>query len=363
MRRIGALNSPASEPLASSLSKRNLDVFRRLVESYLVKGSPIGSRTLSREMSGSLSPATIRNVMQDLEFLGVLRSPHVSSGRVPTDVGLRLFVDELLEFGEISEDDREILESVRSDPNESIGLLMDRIGSVLSRLTHSASIVLMPKQDAAIKHVEFISLAPDRALVVLVTTDGNVENRIFSPPAGQTPAAMQAAANFLNSISRGKTISELLEMMKEEIDLRRMELDKLASEMITRGLAVWDGEGNLSGRLVVRGRSKLLDDNEKHIDIEMVQRLFDDLERKRDIVEFLHLVQAGAGVRIFIGSENKLFSLSGSTLVAAPYIDSDNAIIGAVGVIGPTRLNYGRIVPIVDYTAHVTGRVVSQRNR
>ncbi|MCY4541707.1 MAG: heat-inducible transcriptional repressor HrcA [Rhodobacteraceae bacterium] len=363
MRRIGTLQQPASEPLANSLSKRNLDVFRRLVETYLIKGNPVGSRTLSREMSGSLSPSTIRNVMQDLEFLGVLQSPHVSAGRIPTDVGLRLFVDELLEFGEISEDDREILESVRSDPNESLGLLMDRIGSVLSSLTHSASIVLIPKQDAAVKHVEFISLAPDRALVVLVTTDGNVENRIFSPPAGQTPADMQAAANFVNSISRGRTISELLELMKEELDLRRMELDRLTSELITRGLAVWDGEGNLSGRLVVRGRSKLLDEKERQIDIEMVQRLFDDLERKQDIIDFLHLVQEGTGVRIFIGSENKLFSLSGSTLVAAPYIDSDNSIIGAVGVIGPTRLNYGRIVPIVDYTAHVAGRVVSQRNR
>lgn len=363
MRRLGPGYSTTSEPLASSLNQRNLDIFRRLVESYLVNGNPVGSRTLSREMSGSLSPATIRNVMQDLEFLGVLRSPHISSGRVPTEVGLRLFVDELLEIGEVGESDRDMLESVLNESAENMDFLMDRIGSLLSELTHSASIVLMPKQDSPIKHVDFISLAPDRALVVLVTTDGNVENRIFAPPAGQTPAAMQEAANFLNSISKGRTISELLEVVGEDIDLHKSELDKLTSELVTRGLAVWEGEADLSGRLVVRGRANLLDDDERLEDIEKVRRLFDDLERKQDIVDFLHLVQGGTGVRIFIGSENKLFSLSGSTLVTAPYIDTENKIIGAVGVIGPTRLNYGRIVPIVDFTAQVAGQAVIRRSR
>ena len=351
------------QPELNDLSERSREVFRGLVESYLATGDPVGSRTLTRNLPMNVSAATIRNVMQDLELMGLLDSPHVSAGRVPTHLGLRMFVDGLLEVRDLDENDRSKIDATLGNEDRDVGNMLDRIGSALSGLTQGASLVLAPKREAPIKHIEFVSLAPDRALVVLVFADGTVENRVFSPPLGQTPSSLREAANFLNSLAEGRTVSELRKTIAVEIKNRRQELDVLASELVESGLALWENEGEQSERLIVRGRSNLLDDMAQGVDLDRVRSLFDDLERKRDIAEFLELTEEGDGVKIFIGSENKLFSLSGSSLVVSPYMNADQKIVGAVGVIGPTRLNYGRIVPIVDYTAQLVGRLISDQSK
>lgn len=343
------------------LNARSREVFRLLVEAYLETGDPVGSRTLKRTLSEQISAATIRNVMQDLEFLGLLDSPHVSAGRIPTQQGLRLFVDGLLEVGDLSSSEREKIETSISDEDNPIGSVLDKAGSLLSNLTQTASVVLAPKSETPIKHIEFVSLSPDRALAVLVMTDGQVENRLFAPPAGHTPSAMREAANFLNAVVTGRTLSELRDSLAKEIEKHRRDLDELAQNLIKLGVAQWSSEtAGTEPRLIVRGRSNLIENAETQQDLERIKELFDDLERKKEITEFLSLSEEGEGVRIFIGSENKLFSLSGSALVVSPYMNAERKVIGAVGVIGPTRLNYGRIVPIVDYTAQLMGRMLSK---
>ena len=347
--------------ILAELNDRSREVFRRVVEGYLANGEPIGSRTLTRTMTDRLSAATIRNVMQDLELLGLLDSPHVSAGRIPTQLGLRMFVDGLLEVGTVGDADRLAMDAARTSDDHDITSILDHVGATLSGITKGASVVLAPKQEAAIRHIEFVSLAVDRALVVLVFANGHVENRIFAPPKGQTPSSMREAANFLNALAEGKTLSELRRSIGADISRRRQEIDSLARAMVESGLALWDNNEENSERLIVRGRSNLIESSSEALDIERIRVLFDDLERKRDIASFLELAETGEGVRIFIGSENKLFSLSGSSLVVSPYMNADRKIIGAVGVIGPTRLNYGRIVPIVDYTAQLVGRLLSER--
>ncbi len=344
------------------MNDRTREVFRRVVEGYLSSGDPVGSRTLARTMSEKVSAATIRNTMHDLELLGLLDSPHVSAGRIPTQLGLRMFVDSLLEVGTLSTEDRARIDSTAEATDSDVTSLLDHVGSALSGLTRGASLVLSPKHEAPIRHIEFVGLSPDRALVVLVFSDGHVENRLFTPPPGQTPSSMREAANFLNALAEGRTLSDLRRTMAAEIAQRRQEIDSLARDMVESGLAIWENPGERSERLIVRGQSNLLDGATEPVDIDRIRILFDDLERKRDISDFLELTDAGEGVRIFIGSENKLFSLSGSSLVVSSYMNADRKIIGAVGVIGPTRLNYGRIVPIVDYTAQLVGRLVSERS-
>ncbi|MEM6481238.1 MAG: heat-inducible transcriptional repressor HrcA [Pseudomonadota bacterium] len=347
--------------ILDELNDRSREVFRRVVEGYLATGDPVGSRSLTRDMSEKVSAATIRNVMQDLEYLGLLDSPHVSAGRVPTQSGLRMFVDGLLEVGDLQSGDREMIDATLGSNSEDVTGALDRIGSALSGVTKGASLVLAPKHEAPIKHIEFVSLAQDRALVVLVFADGNVENRIFHPPPGQTPSSMREAANFLNALIDGKTLGDLRGTISREINQRRQEIDTLAQQLVESGIAVWDEAADSYERLIVRGRSNLLNDDIPEEDLDRIKVLFDDLERKRDIAEFLDLTDSGEGVRIFIGSENKLFSLSGSSLVVSPYMNADRKIVGAVGVIGPTRLNYGRIVPIVDYTAQIVGKLIADR--
>jgi len=349
--------------ILDEMNDRSREVFRRVVEGYLETGDPVGSRSLTRTLSEKVSAATIRNVMQDLEYLGLLGSPHISAGRVPTQMGLRMFVDGLLEVSDLGEADREKIDATLGGAERDVGTMLDRVGSALSGLTHGASLVLAPKHEAPIKHIEFVSLAPERALVVLVFADGHVENRVFTPPPGQTPSSMREAANFLNALAEGRTLTELRTAMEREIKARRQELDALARELVESGAALWEGEGQPYERLIVRGRANLLAESTEAEDLDRIRTLFDDLERKRDIVEFLELAETGEGVRIFIGSENKLFSLSGSSLVVSPYMNADRKIIGAVGVIGPTRLNYGRIVPIVDYTAQIVGRMLSGKGK
>ena len=345
------------------MNDRSREVFRKVVEGYLSSGEPVGSRTLTRSLDEKVSAATIRNVMQDLEFLGLLDSPHISAGRVPTQLGLRMFVDGLLEVRDLDLDDRQKIDATVTSNSQDVGSILDRVGSALSGVTHGASLVLTPKHEAAIKHIEFVPVGGDQALVVLVFADGHVENRLFTPPPGQTPSSMREAANFLNALVEGKTLSELQRTIKDDMADKRRELDALAATLVEQGLAVWDETADMSGRLIVRGRSNLLAEETHADELERIRELFDDLERKRDIAEFLELTEEGDGVRIFIGSENKLFSLSGSSLVVSPYMNADRKIIGAVGVIGPTRLNYGRIVPIVDYTAQLVGKLLGDRNQ
>ena len=352
---------PSDGNLLDEMNARSREVFRRVVEDYLDSGDPVGSRTLTRSMSEKVSAATIRNVMQDLEFLGLLDSPHVSAGRVPTEKGLRMFVDGFMEVGDLGVEDRARIDATLDAGDTDVGARLDSIGAALSGVAHGASLVLAPKAEAPIKHIEFVSLAPGRALVVLVFADGHVENRVFTPPPGQTPSALREAANFLSALAEGRTLSELRRDIEGEIARRRHEIDALATELVESGLAVWDGSGSEAERLIVRGRSNLLDGQDAG-DLDRIRTLFDDLERKRDIAEFLELAEDGEGVRIFIGSENKLFSLSGSSLVVSPYMNADRKIVGAIGVIGPTRLNYGRIVPIVDYTAQLVGRLLTDRS-
>jgi heat-inducible transcriptional repressor len=347
--------------IIQEMNERSKIVFRNLVDSYIETGEPVGSQTLANTLAEEISPATIRNVMQDLEVLGLLDSPHISSGRIPTQQGLRLFVDTLLEIGEISNKEQEIIDySIKEDP-KNLSNILTRAGSVLSGLTKSASLVLAPKIEAPIKHIEFVSLSPERALAVLVTADGMVENRVFEPPLGQTQSDFREAANFMNAYAKGLTLSELREVMERAVSKRKLEIDKIAAQLVKDGLAVWDGKDTDNSRLIVRGRANLIDGTTAEDDFEKIRELFDDLERKQDIANFINLTEKGEGVRIFIGSENKLFSLSGSSLVISPYMNSEHKIIGAVGVIGPTRLNYGKIVPIVDYTAQLVGRTLSER--
>jgi heat-inducible transcriptional repressor len=293
--------------ILGEMNERSREVFRRVVEGYLLDGQPVGSRTLTRDFSEKVSAATIRNVMQDLEYLGLLDSPHVSAGRIPTQMGLRMFVDGLLEIGDPDDQDREKIDATMTSNSEDVSGILDRIGSALSGVTKGASLVMTPKREAPIKHIEFVSLSPDRALVVLVFADGHVENRLFTPPAGQTPSSMREAANFLNALIEGKTLGELQGVIRQEIARRRQEIDALARDLVESGLAVWQGEGEQIERLIVRGRANLLSADRESEDLARIRMLFDDLERKRDIAEFLELTQEGEGVRIFIGSKTNFF--------------------------------------------------------
>ena len=344
------------------MDERTREIFRLLVEGFISNGEPIGSRTLARSLSENVSSATVRNVMQDLEYLGLLDSAHVSAGRVPTELGLRMFVDGLLEVQSLDSCDRDILNKTVGNQVNDLNETLDSLGSVLSRITQGASLVLTPKQEQAIKHIEFVSLSPDRVLVVLVFGNGDVENRLFRPPLGQTPSALREAGNFLNTLIEGKTITEAKIVVAKHIKKNRQEIDNLAHSMVEKGIALWEDRGERNERLIVRGRSHLLDQEAQEHDLDRIKTLFDDLERKQDIADFLELTEKGDGVRIFIGSENKLFSLSASSLVVSSYMNADRKVIGAIGVIGPTRLNYGRIVPIVDYTAQLIGKMISKNS-
>lgn len=349
-------------PPMEELNARSREVFRQVVESYLESGEPIGSRTLSRNLSENISAATIRNVMQDLEHLGLLGSPHVSAGRVPTESGLRLFVDGLMEVADVAAPDRTEIESTIKGEDNDIARTLDRAGDVLSGLTRGASVVLSPgRAEAPIKHLEFVSLSPDQVLVVLVLADGQVENRLMRPPVGMTPSSMRQAANFLNSLLEGRTISEMRAVVSAEVERRRHEIDRLSQELIEAGTAQWLAGDLGTDRLIVRGRSHLLTEGASDEEVDRIRQLFDELEAKEGLIRLLDRTEKGEGVRIFIGSENKLFSLSGSTLVVSPYMNAERKIVGAVGVIGPTRLNYGRVVPIVDFTAQLVGKVLSDR--
>jgi heat-inducible transcriptional repressor len=355
------MSKPINDPTLQSLDMRSRDIFRRIVDSYLRDGEPIGSRTLSRVLPASLSPATIRNVMSDLEHLGLVYAPHISAGRLPTQRGLRFFVDAFMELGDLSDDERRMIESqVRaSGSGSSVEQMLTEASQLLSGLSRGAGLVLTAKNELPLKHIEFIQLDPARALAVLVSQNGDVENRVVDLPAGVTTSQLHEASNFLNAHIRDRTLAEARSEIERLKDETRQALDALSQELVQKGLAVWAGaETGLPTRLIVRGRSNLLENVTAQADLELLKHLFDDLETKDGLIQLLDLAESGSGVRIFIGSENKLFSLSGSSLIVAPYRDKGERIVGAVGVIGPTRLNYARIVPMVDYTAQLVSRLM-----
>ncbi|MEL6298228.1 MAG: heat-inducible transcriptional repressor HrcA [Pseudomonadota bacterium] len=342
------------------MSDRAREVLRRIVESYLTSGEPVGSRNLSRDLPMTLSPASVRNVMSDLEHLGLVYAPHTSAGRLPTQQGLRMFVDGLLEVGRLSETERSQIEA-QLDPSQrrSAEQLLAEAGDVISGLSQCAGVVLADKADAKLKHIEFVTLEPGRALAVLVSEDGAVENRILEIPAGLPQSALVQAANYLNAHVRGRTISEARADIERELQSHTAELDELSRKVIELGIAEWSGALDDRRSLIVRGQSNLLTDVSAIEDLQRIRQLFDDLEAKRDLVQLLDLSDSADGVKIFIGSENKLFSMSGSSLVVAPFRDESRNIVGALGVIGPTRLNYARIIPMVDFTAKVISRLIT----
>jgi heat-inducible transcriptional repressor len=343
-------------PSLAELDARARDIFRRVVETYLETGEPVGSRTISRA-GIALSPASIRNTMQDLAELGLLDAPHISAGRMPTHVGLRLFVDGFLEVGDIAEEDRRSIEARLGAHGRSMEDALNEASSILSGLAGGAGIVVAPSREAGVKHVEFVALGPDQALAIMVFDDGQVENRLMRRPPGVTPSALAEASNFLNARMRGKTLAESRVEVDRELERARRELDAVSARLVEEGLAAWGG-GEVGRALIVRGHANLLGDPETLADLERVRRLFDDLEQKEQLIGLLDLVRDAEGVRIFIGAETRLFSLSGSAVIAAPYMSGRQKVLGAIGVIGPARLNYARVIPLVDYTARALGRIM-----
>ncbi len=343
----------------AQLSERSRDIFRQIVESYLATGEPVGSRNISRLLQMSLSPASVRNVMSDLEQLGLIYAPHTSAGRLPTELGLRFFVDALMQIGDLNDAEKRSIEAQVAGRGHSYESVLTQASGLLSGLARAAGVVLTAKLNVMLKHVEFVRLEPERALVVLVAEDGQVENRILPIPAGLPTSALIEATNFLNSRVRGKTLGELRLEMEEALDAGRAELDLLTQKIVAQGFASWSGGETEERKLIVRGQSHLLDDLKALDDLERVRLLFDDLETRREVIDLLGRAERADGVRIFIGSENKLFSLSGSSTIIAPYRDSAGRIVGVLGVIGPTRLNYARVIPMVDYTAKVVSRMLS----
>ena len=345
-------------PSLAELDDRARDIFRRVVESYLETGEPVGSRTLSRG-GIHLSPASIRNTMQDLTQLGLLGAPHISAGRLPTHAGLRLFVDGLMEVGDVGEEDRRAIESRLAGRGRSFDDALNEASAILSGLAGGASIVVTPVRDAGVKHVEFVALSVDQALTVMVFEDGTIENRLMTLAAGVTPSALQEASNFLNARLRGKTLAEAGSDIRAELDRARRELNETAARLVEDGMAGWSGGEGSDRALIVRGRANLLGDGQAADDLERVRMLFDDLEQKEQLIGLLDGVREAQGVRIFIGAETRLFSLSGSAVIAAPYMTGRQKVLGAIGVIGPARLNYARVIPLVDYTARVLSQVAN----
>ena len=355
----GALILPKTSPL-DQLDDRTRTIFKLIVESYLSNGEPVGSRNLARGLPMSLSPASVRNVMSDLEHLGLIYAPHTSAGRLPTETGLRMFVDGILEVGKLAETERNVLDNQLRAKNENSveGVLADAT-EMMSGLSRCAGVVLTDTQVGRLKHIEFVPLEPGKALVVLVGDDNRVENRIITIPSGLPPSALTEAANYLNANIRGMTLAEAKARVEREHQAARSELDQLTQKVVQAGLATWSGA--LDGRksLIVRGQSNLLQNVDAIEDLERIRSLFDDLETQNELIRLIGSAEKGDGVSIFIGSETKLFSLSGSSLIVAPFKDAEHKIVGVLGVIGPTRLNYARIIPVVDYTARLVSRLLT----
>lgn len=352
------MSQPVSKPVITELNERSREIFRMVVDAYVETGEPVGSRTLSRRGTLDLSSATIRNVMADLEDSGLLYAPHTSAGRLPTEAGLKLFVNGLLELGGLSEDERRNIDGRLVAAGKSMAQALEEATSALSGLSRCAGLVVAPKTERRpLKHIEFVPLSPGRALVVMVTEDGLVENRLIDVPLGTPPSTLVAAANYLNARLVGHTIDEAKSAITIDIESKRAQLDELTGKLVEAGLASWAG-GGAGSALIVRGQANLLDDVTALTDLERLRTLFDMLETKESMIRLLDATREGEGVQIFIGADNPLFGVAGCSVIVAPYADSREQVVGAIGVIGPTRINYARIIPLVDYTAKVIGRLL-----
>jgi heat-inducible transcriptional repressor len=346
-------------PSVAELTDRARDVFRQIVDSYLATGAPVGSRTLSRQSLLGLSPATIRNVMQDLEELGLLAAPHTSAGRLPTEIGLRMFIDGMMQAAEPSPEERTAIDAslMRGlDAGHNIEDVLGETSAILSGLSRCASLVMVPRTDPVIRQISFVSLGPRRAMAILVGSDGSVENRVVTLPEDLPPTSLEAAAQYINSHLAGQTLADARKALAADIDRSRSALDSLTAEAVAAGLAVWSADGAQRPVLIVRGQAQLV---EPSVDPERIRQLLGELEDKQELVRLLDMAREGEATRIFIGAESQLFSLSGSSVIAAPYRGGSGRVIGVVGVIGPTRLNYARVIPMVDYTAKSLSRLVA----
>jgi len=339
------------------LNARSREIFRQIVESYVETGEPVGSRTLSRRLGQVLSPASIRNVMADLTDAGLLFAPHTSAGRLPTDAGLRLFVDGLLEIGgNLTDAERESIEGQCATAGRSLSDMLTEASSTLAGLSRYAGMVVSPKADSQLRHIEFVSLGGDRALVVLVTQAGMVENRLIDLPPGLPASALQEATNYLNARLQGATLEDARARIEREVVDRKAELDELTGKVVQAGLAIWGGDPGST--LILKGQASLLGDVTALEDLERIRQLFQALEEKESTLRLLDATGDGNGVQIFIGAEHELFRHTGCSMIIAPYHDEARSVVGAIGVIGPTRMNYARIIPMVDYTAKVIGRLL-----
>jgi len=356
---FGASSAPNSALSAfAAMDKRSRDIFREIVQSYLDTGEPVGSRTISRR-GVALSPASIRNIMSDLAEMGLIDSPHTSAGRVPTHAGLRMFVDSLLQLGEPGEADKRTIETRLAGSGRRMENVLSEASDLLSGLVGGAGLVSTPAADAPIRHIEFVRISSEQALAVIVAESGDVENRVLALPPGLPASSLIEAGNYLNARMKGRTLAEAREAVLDEVRSRKALLDQTAAKLVEDGLAQWSGEDPARGRsLIVRGRANLLDDPRAGEDLDRVRDLFAELEKSENLLNVLDTASVAEGVRLFIGSENPLFSLSGSAMIVAPYMDGNRKIVGALGVIGPTRLNYARVIPMVDYTAQVVGRLL-----
>src|SRR5579863_20850 len=340
----------------TELNTRARDVFRLVVEGYLASGQPVGSKTLAGGGGLNLSPASIRSVLQELEMLGLLAHPHTSAGRLPTEVGLRLFVDGMMQAAEPTQEERAAIERQVSQPGP-IEVALAATSAILSDLSACAGLVMVPRREPRLSQLSIVPLSPGRALAVMVGEDGAVENRVLDLPPGLRPGALEEAGNYISAHLAGRTLAEASRTMLADIASGRSALDAASRDVVARGLAVWSEDALRRPVLIVRGQANLLDDAAL-MDIERVRSLLDDLENKQSVAELLELAKTAESTRIFIGSENRLFALSGSAVIASPYRDRDGRVIGVVGVIGPTRLNYARVVPMVDFTAQSLGKLI-----
>ncbi len=356
--------------MIQELNERSREIFRQIVDAYLTTGEPIGSRTIASRLRTRLSPATIRNVMSDLEDAGLLFSPHTSAGRLPTDTGLKLFVDGLLEVGNLTDDERASIEGQCAVHGNSVETMLEEASSAISGLSGCAGLVMAPKTDAPLRHIEFVNLSPGRAMVVMVTENGIVENRVIETPVGLPASSLVEAANYLGARLVGRTVSEGYDEIMSELEAHQAHLDELTSKVVESGLASWSKaegasnaprgkfDGKLDGTLIVRGQANLLDDLSAHADLEQIRTLFTALERKETMLNLLSLADTADGVQIFIGAQNNLFNIAGCSVIVSPYQNTREEIVGAIGVIGPTRMNYAKIIPIVDYTAKLISKLV-----
>lgn len=348
----------AASPIRQ-LNDRSREVFRLIVDSYVETGEPVGSRTLSARLPRPLSPASIRAVMAELESLGLIYAPHTSAGRLPTEAGLRFFVSGLMEIGHLDANDRSLIEAHCRQNGRDFASALESTTTLLSGLSRCAGLVFAPKAEAPLKHVEFVALADGRALVVTVNRDGLVENRIIAIPADLPPSVLTEATNYLNANIVGRTMAEARAFVSAELDRHRSEIDTLTKKVVEDGLAVWGGEAQgAGGALIVRGQANLLQDVHALEELDQIRNLFEALETKERMLSLLDIANQAEGVQIFIGSDNPLFDTSGSSLIVAPFRSSPDKIVGAIGVVGPTRLNYGRIIPLVDFTAKVLTRLI-----